>query len=245
MQIAVLTDVHANLAALEAVLRHAERERAVDQVWVLGDLVGYGAEPTECLTLLQRYRLLAVAGNHDLAAIGRLDTSQFNAEAAEASRWTATRLSAADRSFLEDLPETLLQPPITLVHGSLRLPVWEYIVDEESANAQFDRQATPYSFVGHTHLPVVFEEVPGRRRPIIWPLSHGDVLTLGERRLIVNPGGVGQPRDGDPRAAYAVYDTDERTVALHRVPYDIERTQRVMTRAGLPERLIQRLSYGR
>jgi diadenosine tetraphosphatase ApaH/serine/threonine PP2A family protein phosphatase len=245
VRITLVTDVHANLAALEAVLRHAETQRALDEVWSMGDLVGYGPQPSECLALLRRYPFISVIGNHDLAAVGGIDTKNFNPDAAAANAWTAERLTPDEMAFLRGLPETLVREPMTLVHGSLRWPVWEYIFSADAAVAQFERQQTPYSLVGHTHVPMVFEEVPGRARPIIWPLSHGDVLDLGERRLIINPGGVGQPRDGDPRAAYGIYDTDERAIFLYRVPYDIARTQKIMTEAGLPERLIRRLSFGR
>lgn len=245
VRITLLTDVHSNLAALEAVLRHAEARRALDELWCIGDLVGYGPQPTECLALMRGYPFVAVMGNHDLAAVGGMDTKSFNPDAAAANAWTAKRLTADDAAFLRALPETLVREPVTLVHGSLRSPVWEYIFAADAAAAQLERQQTPYSMVGHTHLPMVFEEAPDRAQPIIWPLSDGDVLELGERRLIINPGGAGQPRDGDPRAAYAIYDTDERTVSLFRVPYDIEATQQAMTDAGLPERLIRRLSFGR
>ncbi len=245
MRITLVTDVHANLPALEAVLRHADAHQALDEVWALGDLVGYGPHPRECLAALRRYPLHAVAGNHDQAAIGVISTDDFNPDAAAAAAWTAKQLTPEDAAFLRALPEVLVREDITLVHGSLRRPVWEYLLSAEGAVAHFARQETPYSLVGHTHLPMVFEEVPGRRAPIIWPLSDGDVLALGERRLIVNPGGLGQPRDGDPRTACAIYDVDERTISLYRLPYDIERTQQAMADAGLPERLIHRLSFGR
>jgi diadenosine tetraphosphatase ApaH/serine/threonine PP2A family protein phosphatase len=245
VRIVLVTDVHSNLAALEAVLAHAEAGGAVDEIWSMGDLVGYGPQPGECLALLRSYTLRAVIGNHDLAAVGGMDTRDFNREAAEANAWTAQVLTPEDAAFLKGLPQTLVQDGITLVHGSLRLPVWEYIFSPDIALHHFKLQRTPYSLVGHTHVPMVFEEVPGRRAPLMYPLSDGDVLQLGERRLIINPGGVGQPRDGDPRTAYALYHTEDHTVSLYRVPYDIERTQRAMRDAGLPDRLITRLSYGR
>ncbi len=245
MRIALLTDVHANLAALEAVLRHAEDQRALDEVWVAGDLVGYGPQPGECLALMQQYPLFAVAGNHDAAATGGMSTDGFNLEAAYANAWTAECLTPDDAAFLKSLPDVLQREGITMVHGSLRAPYVEYIFGEDAALAQFERQPTHYSLVGHTHVPLLIEEVPGRRRPILWPLSDGDVIELGERRLIINPGGAGQPRDGDPRTAYATFDTDDRTIACFRLPYDIESTQQAMTAAKLPERLIRRLTFGR
>lgn len=245
MRITVVSDVHANLAAVEAILQRAEQHQALDQIWSMGDLVGYGPRPSECLALLRGYPFVSVTGNHDAAAVGKMDTSEFNPAAAEANAWTAGRLTETDISYLRDLPETVTNAGITLVHGSLRSPLWEYIFTQDIAAGHFRRQQTDYGFFGHTHLPMVFEEVPGRARPIIYPLSDGDVIELGARRLIMNPGGAGQPRDGDPRTAYAIYDTDERTVSFYRIPYDIERTQREMSEVRLPERLIHRLSLGR
>jgi predicted phosphodiesterase len=245
LRICVVSDVHANLAALDAVLKHAEERNALDEVWALGDLIGYGPQPGECLARLREYPLVAVAGNHDRAATGDLSTENFNPDAARANAWTADQLTEEDAAFLRGLEEIEVREPVTLVHGSLRHPVWEYIFTHDAAAAQFELQQTPYSMVGHTHLPMIFEEVPDRRNPIIFPLSHEDTIDLGERRLIINPGGVGQPRDGDPRSAYAIYDTEQRTVECFRVEYDIEATQKVMEAAGLPERLIRRLSFGR
>ena len=245
MRITLVTDVHANLAALEAVLRHAEERQALDEIWSMGDLVGYGPQPGECLALLRRYTFHSVIGNHDLAAVGGMDTTNFNPEAAAANAWTAKQLTPEDAEFLRGLPETIVRDEITMVHGSLRWPVWEYIFSTDAALGHFKRQQTPYSIVGHTHVPMLFEEAPDRDDPLVWPLSDEDVVDLKQRRLIINPGGVGQPRDGDPRSAYAVYDTDERAVTFYRIPYDIERTQQAMAAAGLPERLITRLSFGR
>ena len=245
MRIALLTDVHANLAALQAVLRHAEEDGPLDQVWCMGDLVGYGPQPSECLTVLRGYDLRAVAGNHDRAATGDLDTSAFNPAAAEAAGWTETHITNDDRAFLRELPEVRVEGEMTLVHGSLRDPVWEYLFDPRAARGHLDRQDTPYSVCGHTHIPLLFEEAPGRSSPLMATLAHGDRIELGERRLVINPGGVGQPRDGDPRSAYGLLDTAARTVDLFRVEYDITATQRAMEDAGLPERLITRLARGK
>ena len=245
MRVALLSDVHANLQALEAVLRHAEGRHALDEVWSLGDIVGYGAQPEECLVRLQALTFTSVAGNHDQAAAGGMDTSLFNLDAAAATAWTAQRLSDDNRRYLLELPLTLIREDMTLVHGSLRAPLIEYIFSVEAAQTQLERQTTPYSFAGHTHVPLLVEQQPHGAPPSLWPLLDGDIVELRERRLVVNPGGVGQPRDGDPRAAYAVLDTEERTLSCHRVEYDIAATQRVMAGAGLPERLIRRISYGR
>jgi diadenosine tetraphosphatase ApaH/serine/threonine PP2A family protein phosphatase len=245
MRVALISDVHANLPALEAVLRHAEARRALDQVWSLGDLVGYGPHPGECLALLRRYPFLSVVGNHDLAATGDLDTGEFNPDAAAAVAWTARRLTEGERAFLRGLPLVRLEGEFTLVHGSLRHPVWEYILGAEAARAHLARQQTPYGLVGHTHVPMLCVEPAPRQTPVVrWP-EDGEAVMLTEQRLIINPGGVGQPRDGDPRAAYAILDLAARTVTFHRVDYDIARTQQAMREAGLPWWLILRLSYGR
>jgi len=244
VRIAIVSDIHANLAAFEAVLAHAGTPGRVDALWCLGDTVGYGPFPNECVALLRTYEQRAVAGNHDLAACGKMGTEDFNDAAAEAARWTAGQLSTAARSFLMELPMTVCEGEFTLVHGSLRWPEWEYLLSSEQAQAQLELQTTPYSIVGHTHLPMVCEE-QDTSPPSLRPASDGERVELGERRLILNPGGVGQPRDGDPRAGYALYDSDARAVTYHRVAYDIEATQRAMEAVGLPPWLSERLAYGR
>lgn len=247
MRIAVISDVHANLAALEAVLQHAERALALDAVWALGDLVGYGPQPHDCLRLLREQQLTAVPGNHDLAAVGEIDTSAFNPAAATANHWTAGQLTADDVAFLRGLPRTLVVEPFSLAHGSLHDPLWEYVLTQLAARHQFAAMTTAYSFVGHTHIPLVIEEAAGPGEavgPIVEPRS-GEVVVLGGTRLILNPGSVGQPRDRDPRAAYAIHDDAAGTVVFQRVEYDIVRTQRAMSDAGLPAPLIARLAAGR
>jgi predicted phosphodiesterase len=245
MRIAVVSDVHANLAALRAVLDDADRRRGLDGVWCLGDCVGYGPQPNEVLALLRQYQLTAVSGNHDLAAVGAIDTDEFNPAAAAASRWGAERLSGDSLQFLESLTPVVSdeQTQIVFCHGSLRSPAWEYVISEEAAQAHFDLMELPWSFVGHTHIPLVIED---RKRGGLRArrIRDGDRIVLRERRLILNPGGVGQPRDGDPRASYGILDTDAETVEFHRVPYPIAETQALMQAAGLPESLIRRLERG-
>ena len=243
----MLSDIHANLAALEAVLKHAEARKGLDLVWSLGDFVGYGPQPNEILELLRRYPLAGVAGNHDRAATGAIDRSEFNDDAAIANAWNARRLSEESTAFLRDLPEVLLDPAARAVccHGSLRFPIWEYMYSDEAAVAQFERMSTPYSFVGHTHVPLVIEEPDASGEIDAFQPEDGELVQLGERRLILNPGSVGQPRDHDSRAAYALLDTEARTVTFSRVPYAIEKTQMLMREAGLPPRLIARLRVGR
>ena len=261
MRIAIVADVHANLVALEAVLRHAETQGPIEGFWCLGDVVDYGPQPRECIARLRQLGAVAVAGNHDRAATGMMGTEEFNPEAAAAALWTRTQLSRDDAAFLDALPEVAYATPgeapglkvgaseaeFTLVHGTLRSPIREYLHSHEAALAHLERQETPFSLIGHTHLPTLV--VQGREFPHgceMYLLEEGTSLRLSrERKLVINPGGVGQPRDGDPRAAYAVYDSESETVTLHRVEYDIAATQRLMEAAGLPRGLIQRLALGR
>lgn len=243
MRILIAADIHANLEAFQAVLRHAEQPGPIDRLWCPGDIVGYGPDPSACIALVRSYPHLAVAGNHDMAAAGKIGTTEFNAAAAEAAMWTAGQLGYEERRYLEQLPEVAYEGDFTLVHGSLRAPIWEYILQMPAMEAQFRLMETPYSIIGHSHVAFIAEEGDDGR---VWMSTwkDGDVVNLPESRLIINPGGVGQPRDGDPRAAYALYDADARTITLHRVPYEIAVTQQKMRAAGLPASLAQRLSYG-
>ena len=226
MRIAIVSDIHANLTALRAVLAHAKDGGAIDGLWCLGDTVGYGPHPNECIAELRSYDSRTVAGNHDLAACGKMGTEEFNEAAASAAKWTEGQLSDDARTYLENLPLTVEEGDFTFVHGSLRWPEWEYLLSGEQAQAQFELQKTPISLVGHTHLPAVcIEDEAGR-----W---------------IINPGAVGQPRDGDPRASYAVYDSEDASIMFSRVEYDISATQKSMEVAGLSQWLIERLAYGK
>ena len=261
MRIAIVADVHANLVALEAVLRHAEVQGAIDDLWCLGDIVGYGPQPSQCVSRLRDAGATTVAGNHDRAATGMMDTTEFNPDAATAALWTRAQLPQSEIAFLDALPEKAYATPgedpslkaeaseaeFTLVHGTLRWPIWEYLQSQEAALAHLERQETPFSLVGHTHVPTLV--VQGQESPYgleMYYLEDGTRFRLTcERKLVINPGGVGQPRDGDPRASYAVYDTDSETVTLHRLEYDIAATQKLMAEAGLPRGLIQRLALGR
>jgi predicted phosphodiesterase len=243
VRVAVVADIHANLEAFRSVLEDARTGGPIDAVWSLGDLVGYGPEPSACIALLRSYPHWTVAGNHDLAATGAIGIDDFNPFAAEAARWTASTLSEVEKLWLRGLPEVLVQDDFTLVHGSLRDPVWEYLVSPAAAEAHFALQTTPFSLVGHSHIPLCFKENGA------WvdaeALQDGETVELGGNRLILNPGGVGQPRDGDSRASYATLDTEARRWQLHRVAYNIAATQRKMLAVGLPEYLIERLARGR
>jgi diadenosine tetraphosphatase ApaH/serine/threonine PP2A family protein phosphatase len=242
MRALIIGDIHSNLEAFRAVLDDAVRHEGFDRVWCLGDVVGYGPDPVACIALLRRHDHLCVVGNHDRAAIGQLDTRDFNSHAAAACRWTTTHLRAEDVAYLSRLPETLTEGNVTLVHGSLRRPIWEYLLSEEAARATFELLDTACCFVGHTHVPCLYRLIG--EEPRLESLREGEPFELGVERLIVNPGAVGQPRDGDPRAAYVIYDDASRTLLFRRVEYDVAATQEKMRRVGLPSRLTERLAVG-
>ena len=243
MRYALLADIHANLEAFTAVLDDIRHRGGVDEVWCLGDIVGYGPQPTECIALLREQKHICVAGNHDLAAIGKLDLKRFNPDAAVACRWTAQQLSNDDKEYLESLPQLIEKHDFTIVHGSPREPIWEYIISKGIAEENFAYFKTRFCLVGHSHIPQIFrQQAEGGCSYIQFKEGIGEVL--GRSRMIVNPGGIGQPRDGDPRAGYAIYDSDSGVVRLYRVTYDIEAVQIEMTRKNLPVRLIVRLESG-
>jgi diadenosine tetraphosphatase ApaH/serine/threonine PP2A family protein phosphatase len=239
MRIAVLSDIHGNLPALEAVLAALTPFEAV---WQLGDIVGYGPEPDEVVARLSDAGAIGVRGNHDAAAIGELDTASFNPDARAAVLWTAGLISGTTRSWLTALPLTVVQGDFTLAHGSPRDPIWEYLLTTPAARANLALLSTPHALVGHTHVPLVFREEDGMIETLA--PSHGSTLQLDGRRTLINPGSVGQPRDGDPRASAAIIDTDSRVVEWHRVAYDVATTQARMRAAGLPRRLVDRLERG-
>ena len=243
----IVSDVHANLVALDTVLRDAQRAGPIDAVWSLGDCVGYGPQPGECIARLRGLQTVLIAGNHERAATGAITTDDFNPAAATAAEWTKERLSASEKQFLDSLPEVERQTDFTLVHGTLRWPIWEYMISPEAVLGHLALQETPFGLVGHTHVPMVASA--DERAPdgaLMRLLEDGEVVDLDRQRpIVLNPGSVGQPRDGDPRASYAVYDTDAASITLHRVEYDIPETQKLMAEEGLPLWLIQRLSAGR
>ncbi len=243
MRYALLADIHANLAAFTTVLKDIERRGGVEEMWCLGDIVGYGPDPGQCIELLRQYQHICIAGNHDLAAIGRLDISDFNPDAAFTSRWTAEQLGPEHIEYLAGLPTVIEKDDFTLVHGSPREPIWEYLVSEGSARESFAYFKTPYCLVGHSHTPLIFrqnEDGSSSFAPLVADIGQ----VLGKSRMILNPGGVGQPRDGDPRASYAIYDSDSKVVRLYRIAYDIGDTQTRMVKKNLPMRLVVRLEQG-
>lgn len=241
MRIAILSDIHANLAALEAVLAHLG---SVDGLWVLGDVVGYGPDPNECVAALAGRPHVAIAGNHDWAVLDKLDLADFNTDARRANEWTRKQLEPAAWDFLRALPDKMVVEGYTLAHGSPRSPIWEYLIYPNVAKVSFAHFDTQVCWVGHTHMPVLFQDEPDGPGCVALRPLEDEAMSLGEGRLILNPGSVGQPRDGDPRAAYCLLDTAARVVTWRRVPYDIIATQDKMRAARLPRRNIERLSVG-
>jgi diadenosine tetraphosphatase ApaH/serine/threonine PP2A family protein phosphatase len=243
MRVLVISDIHSNLEALNSILADAERFGGFESVWALGDLVGYGPDPGACIDLVRQLPLLALAGNHDLAAVGKIGAEEFNSNAAAAVRWTSSRLGPEQRAWLASLPSTTTQAEYTLAHGSLHDPVWHYLYSPLDAALHFRYQSTIYGLVGHTHVPQMFFDT--QSFPTQQLLSDRETLVLDHRRCVINPGSVGQPRDSDPRAAYALLDTEMRRLDFHRVDYDIAATQAKIRASGLPAYLAERLSYGR
>jgi diadenosine tetraphosphatase ApaH/serine/threonine PP2A family protein phosphatase len=241
MRIAVLSDIHSNLAALEAVLEDAG---AVDAVWHLGDVVGYGPDPDGVVELLQEVEAVGVRGNHDAAALGGPEIEWFNPEARRAAEWTASVIEPATAEWLAALPEVRAVGDATLVHGSPRDPLREYVTSLEVARAAFEDVSTEHALHGHTHVPLAFVLEPTRIG--IKEVHDGATLELSGRRAFLNPGSVGQPRDGDPRASYLILDLDgpAGTATWHRVAYDIDEVADAIRAAGLPGRLADRLSVG-
>ncbi|MDA1215939.1 MAG: metallophosphoesterase family protein [Chloroflexi bacterium] len=240
MRTLIVSDIHSNLDALDAVLADAISNGGIDGVWCLGDIVGYGPEPMACLERLWGLGALSIMGNHDGGAVGLVSLATFNPAAKAASLWTAGQLTEEARRYLEGLPQTLTEGPFTLAHGTPSDPMWEYLTSYSQAEAALGVIGTSALLVGHSHLPFVCQE--GLRMEL--GAAHGQRIAVDGLRLAINPGSVGQPRDGDPRAAYAVYDDITATVELRRVAYDVSLTQRKMADAGLPESLINRLSVG-
>ncbi len=242
MRVLLISDVHANLTALEAVLNDAE---AYEGVWFLGDLVGYGPDPNECIERIRALPdLVALMGNHDAATLDQLSTDAFNEDARQSVIWTRDALSPESVAYLGELPDKVkVVDDVTLAHGSPRQPVWEYILNAKTATENFFFFVTPFCFVGHTHLPRIFRLSDSRAQADLFVPIENACFELSPR-LILNPGSVGQPRDRDPRAAYAIFDLETKMIEFRRVAYDVRGVQERMRQAGLPERHINRLEAG-
>jgi len=237
----IISDIHANLTALEAVLSNVGK---FDGVWCLGDLVGYGPDPDECINRIRQLpNLICLIGNHDAAVLSQIDTDAFNPEARQTITWTQNVISPDNIDFLKSLADKIRIDEVTLAHGSPRQPVWEYLLDTYSATRSFKYFETNFCFVGHTHLPSIFQMIDDKHAITLSIPNPNEKIELSPR-AILNAGSVGQPRDRDTRAAYALYDTDAHTWEYRRTAYDIPSVQKRMEDAGLPIRHIQRLSAG-
>lgn len=241
MRILIISDIHGNKTALDAVLGDAGN---VDRIWCLGDLLGYGPDPNEVVQCIQTLpHCQCLLGNHDAAVIGSMDLDAFNRDARQTVQWTRENLTPENMNFIQQLPERIESEGVTLAHGSPRNPIWEYILDWQIAMTNFEYFETDFCMVGHTHIPVVFEMTEDEENYHLEILNPSSAIEL-KKRSIVNPGSVGQPRDRDPRAAYAVFDTVTHTWTPHRVKYDVSRVQERILKAGLPERNALRLADG-
>ena len=239
MRVAVVSDIHANLVALDAVLAAIG---SIDAVWQLGDVVGYGPEPDAVVARLAAIGAVGVAGNHDLAALGGREIDWFNPDAKAAMEWTRGRITDATKAWLGALQTSRVEGDVTLVHGSPRDPVWEYVTSTAIARASLEVLETTIGLHGHTHLPMAWADRDGRIEAIA--PGPGSVFRLDGSRALLNPGSVGQPRDGDPDASWLELDTDAGLATWRRVAYDVGAVRRSMIDAGLPRRLVERLAVG-
>jgi predicted phosphodiesterase len=241
VRIAVVSDVHANLHALEAVLAEVD-EGSFDQIWCLGDVVGYGPRPNECVAILQERTAICLAGNHDLVVLGKISIATFAGEAAAAAAWTRDVLDEPARAFLTTLAPTAVTTGAELFHGSPRDPVWDYVLTEDAARWTFAATSAPLVLVGHSHVAL---ELAGNGSEIRGgQAAAGTTLDLAAARRLLNPGSVGQPRDGDPRAAWLEIDIAAGRATFRRTEYPVEQTQSEMRERGLPEALAARLEHG-
>lgn len=242
MLVAVISDIHGNLQALEAVLAGAERAGA-EEIWCLGDVVGYGGNPCECVDLTRSNTSICLAGNHDLAAIGSIPTDVFTQGAAVAVAWTTEELKPQQRTWLAGLSPTGDRAGAGLFHGSPRDPVWEYVLSALAAEMCLDEAGRPFVLVGHSHVALAFSRRPGE--PATGETQRaGTELDLKGAEWIINPGSVGQPRDGDPRASWLLLDMSEGRCVYMREDYDIQGAQAAIHSAGLPQSLADRLRLG-
>jgi diadenosine tetraphosphatase ApaH/serine/threonine PP2A family protein phosphatase len=241
-RIAVISDVHGNLHALEAVLAEIEDE-GPDELWCLGDLVGYGPRPNPCCAVVRERAAVCLAGNHDLGVLGQLDLEEFAPDAVASALWTRDVLRDESRAYLESLSPIARTKGVELFHASPRDPVWDYVLSAEAAEAAFELTEEPLVLVGHSHVPLALAAVDGSMAGGLAP--EGTEAELGsEARLVLNPGSVGQPRDSDPRAAWLLLDYGSGRASFRRVAYPVERTQAEIRERGLPDALAERLARG-
>jgi predicted phosphodiesterase len=239
VRIAVISDIHGNLHALEAVLESIDAD-APETVWCLGDLVGYGPRPNRCCALVAERAELCLIGNHDLGVLGRLDLAEFSQDAAASARWTAEVLSDESRAYLEPLEPQAVREDVELYHASPRDPIWEYVLSPQVAVASLAATKAPLVLVGHSHVPLRY----GWEQQALALCEEGTQVDLARERWLLNPGSVGQPRDGDARAAYMLLDLDAKRAEFRRVRYEVAKTQAEIRERGLPEALAERLAHG-
>jgi diadenosine tetraphosphatase ApaH/serine/threonine PP2A family protein phosphatase len=242
VHVAIVSDIHANRHAFEAVLAET-RAAGVDEVWCLGDLVGYGADPDACVELAREHVAICLAGNHDLAVTGELPMDEFSRGAGVSARWTQGVIAAENLTFLRELRPAGVEGEFGLYHASPRDPVWEYVLSDLLADRCFDAAEQRICFIGHSHVALAFTR-EDRGRTAGAQRGHGATADVRDRRWLLNPGSVGQPRDGDPRAAWALLDTSARHVEWRRTRYDVEGAASAIRAAGLPDSLAERLGYG-
>jgi diadenosine tetraphosphatase ApaH/serine/threonine PP2A family protein phosphatase len=240
-RVGLISDIHANLHALEAVLAELDADE-LDEIWSLGDVVGYGPRPNECCRVTRERTALGMVGNHDLVVLGVENIAEFNPDAAAAARWTKDVLDDEARAYLSALEPTAKREGVELYHGSPRDPIWEYVLDPGSFRACFELTEAPLILIGHSHIPILARLDSTRMDAAHAP--GGTEADLEDARVLINPGSVGQPRDGDPRAAYVVLDLARGSAEFRRAVYDVERTQRELRDAGLPNSLAERLELG-
>jgi diadenosine tetraphosphatase ApaH/serine/threonine PP2A family protein phosphatase len=244
MRVAILTDIHANLPALEAVLAAID-EAGIERRWCLGDVVGYGAQPDECAKLVAERCELSLVGNHDLAVTGEISTEVFSASAAAAVEWTRQNCDPNTIEFLKGLEPENTEHEVGLYHASPRDPVWEYVLAVDQARECMAEQSARVSLIGHSHVALWFSDGPGPTASDGGGQAEdGREINLAESRWLLNPGSVGQPRDADPRAAWLELDTDVWKAIYHRLAYDIDEAAEAIRGAGLPELLADRLYVG-
>jgi predicted phosphodiesterase len=239
VRVAIVSDIHGNLHALEAVLEAIDRD-APDAIWCLGDLVGYGPRPNRCCAVVAERADFCLIGNHDLAVLGRLDLDEFQPDAAVSARWTSAALEEEPRAHLESLEPSGEREGVGLFHASPRDPVWEYVLTPEVAAASMAAASQELVLVGHSHVALHYRVSDG----MLLLAGDGTHLGLTGDRWLLNPGSVGQPRDTDPRAAWMLLNLDSRRASFHRVEYDVAKTQQEIRDRGLPEALAARLEYG-
>ncbi len=244
-RVAVISDIHANLAALKVIIADIKAHQ-IKRVWCLGDIVGYGPQPNECIEELRKLPLISVAGNHDLGIINRLDLTCFNQPGQIAIEWQRQRLSVNSVNFLKSLaPKEHPVPEVIMVHASLRDPAWEYIYSAKLAADNIERLAAKICFFGHTHLPIIYWKENGSElKTIILPVNEEYALT-GNSRWLINPGSVGQPRDNNPKAGYIIFDLKKMTLENRRLDYPIPETRELIREFGLPSYLGERLVVGK